>query len=164
VLPESENQLNDMSGRRSRRKIVPPVETTTVRGPQHPKRFLVQSVHFGHLENDGTVTTNSVLDLTTRPLSAGRFPDIDTTESVNDGSFDSLDVFEHISLSKTFDSLTDENTPDTASNEASQNETSAEVVTGFFDIDPEDEVSNIHTGEKKVPKRPHQVCCTLHLL
>ena len=163
----AQNQLDNMSGRRPRRKLVPPVETTTVRGPQNPKRFLVQSVHFSHLDKDGRVTTNSVLDLATRPYSsAAFFPDIDITESLNDnaGAFDSLDT-------KAFDSLTNENTSDTtsadtastdaASAEALQNETLAEVVSGFFEIDPEDQVTNVHTGEKKAPKRPHQVCCTL---
>jgi hypothetical protein len=135
---------------------VPPVETTIVRGPQHSQRILVQSVHFSHLDHDGTVTTNSVLDLATRPYpSPVPFPDSDITESSNDGSFDSLDVFENTSPSQTFHRCTDENT---ASTDGVQNETSAEVVPGFFDIDPEDEVTNTQTGERKTPKRPHQVC------
>jgi hypothetical protein len=143
-----------MSGRRPRRKLVPPVETITVRGSQHPKKLLVQSVLFGHLDNDGTVTTNSVLDLATRPCSgAAPFPDIDIGETSNDGYIDSLDVSNSSlsnSPSKTFDSLSE-----------IPNETSAEVVPGFFDIDSEDEIINI--GDRNAPKRPHQVCCILNL-
>jgi hypothetical protein len=156
-----------MSGRRPRRKLVPPVETTTVRGPQHLKRFLVQSVHFSHLDNNGRVTTNSVLDLATRPYPSAAFlPDIDNTETSSDngGAFDTLDANTFDSLTDennpdTFDSLSEEHTPDTGFVDTGSTEaqTPADMVPGFFEIDPEDQVTNIHTGGKKAPKRPHQV-------
>jgi hypothetical protein len=176
----SQNPLDNMSGHRPQCKLMPPVETTTVR---KPKELLVQSVHFDHLDNDGTVTTNSVLDLATRPYPSTSFsPDMDTTESSTGGLFDSLGVsdfspaiettevwndgsFDYFNMhnpsldippSHTLASLTDANTLNTVT---FQNETSTDVVGGFFDIDPEDTVTNIHTGEKTAPKRPHQVCC-----
>jgi hypothetical protein len=136
-----------------RRKRVPPlVETTVVCGTQPLKTSLVQSVHFAHLDHDGRVTTESVLDVATRPHAFNRppSPDAHNVEPSSSGFFD-------ISPSTTFGCST-ENTAGSSTTDALQKD-----LTAFFEIDAEDEVADTTSGEKKVPKRPHQVCFTLNL-
>jgi hypothetical protein len=95
------------------------------------------------------VTTNSVLDLATRSyLSAAFLPDIDNTNTLDVNTFDSLTDKNN---PDTFDSLTEEHTPDTgfADTGSAKAQTPADMVPGFFEIDPEDQVTNIHTGGKR---------------
>jgi hypothetical protein len=164
-----------MSSQKPRRKgRVPPVETATVRVAQPLNPLLIQSVHFAHLDNDGRVTTDSVLDLATRPYSGATFnftpsPDLAIMEPFDDSFFDSpsdavsnnapTQSLPDLSPSKTIDSVAN---PGTSPVDAPQSDISDEVGASFFEIDLEDEVVNIHTGEKKVPKRPHQVSCILN--
>jgi hypothetical protein len=136
---------------RRRKRVAPPVDTTVVRGTQPLKISLVQSVHFAHLDHDGRVTTESVLDVATMPQAFNNPPSPDAhNEPSSAGFFD-------IPPSTTFGCST-ESTPDSSTTNALQKD-----LTTFFEIDAEDEVADTTTGEKKVPKRPHQVCFTLNL-
>jgi hypothetical protein len=134
--------------------VLPPVETTIVRGTQPSKPSLVQSVRFTHLNRDGGVTTESILDLATRPYS--NTPHLDLAESTDIGFFDSFDPFS-ISPPEISGRSTNKNTADTA---AAEGCFSDELNPSFFGIDPKDEVDTT-TGERKTPKRPHQVCSVL---
>jgi hypothetical protein len=134
--------------------VLPSVETTIVRGTQPPKPSLVQSVRFTHLNRDGGVTTESILDLATRPYS--NTPHLDVAESTDVEFFDSFYPFS-TSPPEISGHSTNKNTADTAAAEGSFSD---ELNPSFFEIDPEDEVDTT-TGERKTPKRPHQVCSVL---
>jgi hypothetical protein len=154
------------------------VEMTTVRA-QPPKPSLVRSVHFTNVHSDGIMTMDSVLDLATRPYSGASFKfhenkpaeepipahHVASLDSFNDSSFDPIsnDVFDDTSgdTLNSPDSLTKSTSADTPPNDLSG--ISEEVIASFFEIDVEDEVINPNTGEKKAPKRPHQVCRILNL-
>jgi hypothetical protein len=137
------------------KRVLPPVETTIVRGTQPPKPSLVQSVRFTHLNGDGGVTTDSILDLATRPYSNADTPHLDVAENVGFSDFFDPSA---ISPPETSGSSTNENTTDTA---AAETCFSAELIPSFFEIDPEDQVVDTTTGERRAPKRPHQVCSIL---
>jgi hypothetical protein len=130
------------------KRVPPPVDTTVVCGTEPLKTSLMQAVHFTHLDHDGTVTTESILDVATRPQAFINPPSPDS--HIEATSF-------NISLSKTVGCST-ENAPATATTHALQND-----LCTFFEIDPEDEVADPTTGEIKVPKCPHQVYFILNI-